>query len=287
MSWTMKGMAMLSGVYVIECDGKQYVGSARDIQARWGVHRHELAHRKHHSRYLQRAWTKYGAESFTFRVLEECPADLCLEREQYWIDTLKPVFNMHPLAHSPTGVKRSIETRAKLSAIALKRKPPMLGKHHSEATRTKMRGRAISDETRQKLRGRIVSDETRMKLSVAKKGKPRDRSAVEATAAALRGRKRPPEVVQRVQQALTGVKHTAERRARNSASHRGQIIPPEQRAKISASLKGRPSPMKGRTLTPEHREQALAALRRYRERSRSSTSDAQTGMLYPIGSVHD
>lgn len=250
---------MVSGVYVIECAQKQYVGSAHDIKARWAVHRNELRHNQHHSRYLQRAWNKHGEEAFVFRILEVCAGEQCVEREQYWIDTLRPKFNMHPLARSPLGVKRSNETRAKLSVIASKRVPPMAGKHHSDTTKAKMRGRIVSEATREKLRNRVVSAETRAKLSAAKVGVPRSRAAVEASAAKVRGRKRTPEQVEALRQRLIGVKHSPERCAINRAAHIGQVITPEHRAKISAAFKGRSSPLKGRTLTPEHRAKISAA----------------------------
>lgn len=259
---------MSSGVYVIECNGRQYVGSAQDISSRWAVHRCDLRKGRHHSRYLQRAYNKYGEVALAFSVLEYCEVDQCITREQYWIDALHPAYNMHSLARSPLGVKRGEATRAKLRAIGMKRNPPMLGKNHTEETRAKMRGRVVSEETRAKLRDRVISEETRAKLSAAKKGKPRPRVAVEKGAAALRGRKRPPEVVEKWRQKLIGVKHSEERRAKNSASHKGQVIPPEQRAKISASLKGRPSPNRGKTLSKEQRAKISASLRAYNARKR-------------------
>lgn len=36
---------------------------------------------------------KYGIEGFTWGVLEKCPKELLIEREQYWYDTLKPEYN--------------------------------------------------------------------------------------------------------------------------------------------------------------------------------------------------
>ncbi len=259
---------MRSGIYVIECDGRQYAGSAKDIRARWSMHRHELRKGVHHSRFLQRAWKKHREDAFIFRVIEECDPERCLEREQFWIDTLAPVFDMHLLARSPLGVKRSAETRAKLSKLASARIPPMSGNRHTEETKAKMRRRVISEATREKMRNKVVSEETRAKIRAARLGKPRSREAVEASAAKLRGRRRSPEVSGRIRAALTGVKHTEERRTKNRDSHIGQVITDEQKAKISASLKGRPSPMRGRTASQEHRAKISASLRAYYETQR-------------------
>jgi len=36
----------------------------------------------------------YGYSKFTFEILEYCDADIVLEREQYYLDTLQPVYNI-------------------------------------------------------------------------------------------------------------------------------------------------------------------------------------------------
>jgi len=58
------------------------VGSAVRTNARWRQHRSQLQRGTHHSRYLQAAWSKYGAEGFEFVVLEIVPTpDELLVRE--------------------------------------------------------------------------------------------------------------------------------------------------------------------------------------------------------------
>ena len=61
-----------SGVYQILCipTAKIYVGSSLNISERWWEHRWDLRRGTHHSRYLQRAWDKYGEEAFVFSILE-------------------------------------------------------------------------------------------------------------------------------------------------------------------------------------------------------------------------
>ena len=60
------------GIYAIvnKMNQKAYIGSSINIQLRWSQHQNALIKNKHHSRYLQRAWNKYGAESFQLIVLE-------------------------------------------------------------------------------------------------------------------------------------------------------------------------------------------------------------------------
>lgn len=61
-----------SGIYQIRHidSGKIYVGSAVSFAGRWRNHRKDLAHGRHHSCHLQRAWDKYGSDAFAFEVLE-------------------------------------------------------------------------------------------------------------------------------------------------------------------------------------------------------------------------
>lgn len=77
-----------------------------------------------------------------------------------------------------TGLKRSDETRKKLSIANKGRPGTMKGKKHSEETRAKLsiakRGVKYSDERRLKMigqgKGRILSTETRQKISSARMG---------------------------------------------------------------------------------------------------------------------
>jgi len=104
---------MNSGIYTIvnEVNGKSYIGSACSFRKRWATHRSDLKKGTHHSTYLQRAWNKYGEENFYFGVLEpvENKEDL-VAREQFWLDTLKPEYNISPTAGSSLGARQSEET---------------------------------------------------------------------------------------------------------------------------------------------------------------------------------
>lgn len=111
---------MQSGIYAIMniVNGKQYVGSAVNIPGRWRVHRHHLRARTHTNRYLQHAWNKHGEAAFTFTILEECPREQLIEREQHWIDTLNTVhsgYNRVPQAGSHLGLRLTPEQCAKFA----------------------------------------------------------------------------------------------------------------------------------------------------------------------------
>lgn len=257
---------MASGVYRIVhiASGKTYIGSAADIATRWSQHRHMLRQGNHHSAYLQRAWDKYGEQSFVFEVIEEVSMNSCIEREQYWIDTLQPTYNVYPLAGSPLGYKHSEETRAKMKANAQGRPSPMEGKHHSEDSRAKI-GKAREGKPNIARRGKALSPEHRAKLSEAKTGKSLSEEHRQAISEATKGKKKPEGMGTNLRAFLTGRKHSEERIAKNRESHLGKE-PGNKGKKISAEV----------------RANVLAAqqARRARERAEKALKEAEDQSLW-------
>lgn len=80
-----------SGIYKIinSINGKIYIGSAVCIKERWRCHKKDLLKNKHHSQKLQRAYNKYGIDTFKWEIIEfiENKDDL-IKREQFWLDNL-------------------------------------------------------------------------------------------------------------------------------------------------------------------------------------------------------
>jgi len=70
-----------------------YIGSTNNFKKRFLNHRLDLRKNKHHSKHLQNAWNKYGEENFEFNILLKCPIDYLIKMEQWFIDTLKPIYN--------------------------------------------------------------------------------------------------------------------------------------------------------------------------------------------------
>ncbi len=114
---------MKSGIYAIShiATNRHYVGSSRDVRARWKCHRSMLNAGTHHSPHLQRAWLKYGADAFAFVVLEYVENfDDLLQCEQVWIDRLRagePArgFNTAPIAGTRAGVPHSEDVKRAMS----------------------------------------------------------------------------------------------------------------------------------------------------------------------------
>jgi len=100
---------MSSGIYQFLCtsNNDRYIGSSVNIEERWKRHLKDLRGNKHHSKYMQRSFNKYGIQSIQISVLEICEPDMLLTREQYYIDTLSPKFNTCKVAGSPKGTKQS------------------------------------------------------------------------------------------------------------------------------------------------------------------------------------
>lgn len=105
---------MSSGIYKIEniANNKVYVGSSNNIETRWQKHRALLRHNKHQNSHLQGAWNKYGENSFIFSIVELCPVNSLLSREQYFINTIHPEYNQTTTAGK---VEMTPDRRRKLS----------------------------------------------------------------------------------------------------------------------------------------------------------------------------
>jgi len=113
-----------SGIYQIRNlnDGKCYVGSAKKFRQRWLEHLSMLRRGKHHSPHLQRSWAKYGPDSFCFEVIEACDIAELVAREQIYLDSMSPAYNVCRAAGSSLGRILSSDTKAKISAAHLGRK---------------------------------------------------------------------------------------------------------------------------------------------------------------------
>lgn len=96
--------------------GKIYIGSCVSPIKRKSLHFRHLLLNKHHNIKLQRYVNKYGIDSIAFEIIEHSlsTADL-VAREQSYIDTLDPFFNICKIAGSVIGRKHSIETKNKIS----------------------------------------------------------------------------------------------------------------------------------------------------------------------------
>jgi group I intron endonuclease len=163
----------ISCIYKITscANGKIYIGSASDFSQRTNVHIHRLRKNNHANKKLQNHFNKYGEQDLLFSILEPVLfKDMLLEREQYFINTLKPEFNILKVAGSLIGYKFSIESRKKMSLTHSNRPR----KKASDVARENMRiahiGKKLSPESIRKRtlkqRGVKRSDEFKKNISL-------------------------------------------------------------------------------------------------------------------------
>lgn len=207
-----------SGIYEIlnSVNGKRYIGSAVNIRKRWNEHRSHLKRGLHRSKALNRAWDKYGEESFAFRILLYCAKIDLIIYEQLAMDCFKPEYNISKIAGSTLGRRHSEETKAKIAAKALGRKR---SRESIERAAVKRRGVKLSPEHRAKLLGNKHAaglrhtEEWKRQNSIRNRGVKRPKS---------------PEYRAKISAALKGIPHSPERRAKQAAAQRGLKRPPKQ-----------------------------------------------------------
>ena len=142
-----------SGIYKITntVNGKFYIGSSVDLERRFNKHMGTLAKNTHANPILQRAWNKHGADKFTFEVIEECANDqkVCFEREQYYLDLLKPYLEIgyNVSKHAAGGDNFTLNPskeaiREKMSILNAGDKNGMFGRTHSPDAIEKQKAKA-------------------------------------------------------------------------------------------------------------------------------------------------
>ena len=156
---------MKSGIYRIRnlVNNKTYIGSAIFLSNRKSRHFTSLRDNKHANTHLQNSYNIYGKDSFVFEVLHYCNSRFLINREQAFIDMLKPEYNIRLVAHSNIGIKRSEETRKKIS-LALK------GKKRDAAFKEKMSKIAKEAGYGSFKKGHVPSEDMRAKISKALTG---------------------------------------------------------------------------------------------------------------------
>lgn len=221
-----------------------YIGSTLQLRKRKNLHLCLLRTNRHHTRHLQAAWNKYGEHSFVFEVLAEldCTNDVELRKaETDWlIKCAGSLYNAAPVAQSVIGLKRSDETRAKISlALRGMKRSVATRARISEAQRNRLpstrnleplfssrRGTALTPAHRAKIseanKRRVLSKESRLRMSRAQ----RNARAVDPTRFSpppgFRGAEHSPEAKQKISDALYGKSKKESAVLRQAASLSGR-----------------------------------------------------------------
>lgn len=114
----------MSGIYrwVNLLNGNSYVGSSvnlvRRLKEYYSIYYLENEGKKNNSR-IYRAILKIGYSNFRIEILEYCDREILIEREQLYLDTLQPEYNILKTAGSLHGFKHSEATIKRLNFIGL------------------------------------------------------------------------------------------------------------------------------------------------------------------------
>jgi transposase len=143
-----------------------YIGSSRQYKRRKTLHISSLRRGKHHSKYLQRAWNKYGESSFIFDIVldcgQECSKKDKIAYEQFFLDHLLPEYNVSKFADYPDYIpteeskRKSLEGRRKfhLANPGYRKGKPYNGP------------RKISEEQKQELLKRLAAGDQPAALAI-------------------------------------------------------------------------------------------------------------------------
>ena len=155
-----------SGIYKLInlVNGKFYIGSAVKFRKRRDLHFLDLRNNRHHSRYLQNAFNKYGKDNFKFEIIEICEKEKLIEREQYYLDILNPNYNVCKRTDSRLGVKSTPEHIAKIIAANTGQKR---SKETCEKIGASKRGTTISEERKLARRNYKHTAEARQAIRLA------------------------------------------------------------------------------------------------------------------------
>ena len=108
----------LGGVYMIKNtkNGKFYIGSSVSVANRFSKHLSDLRKGLSGCRRLAAAWKHHGEMAFEFLLLEEVEdRSQLVVREQHYLDTLSPEYNIMKKAYSAMGNRHTEESRRKMS----------------------------------------------------------------------------------------------------------------------------------------------------------------------------
>lgn len=162
-----------SGVYLWtnKINGKMYVGSSINLGKRLSMYfsiGYLEEKRKSGKSVINIALLKYGYSQFSFSILEYCDVACVLDREQFYLELLKPEYNILQVAGSTLGYKHREETLAKFRDRTLTEEQKAklldhLARHNSsEEQRAKSRERMLKINGTKGIQVEVTDIETKV-----------------------------------------------------------------------------------------------------------------------------
>lgn len=92
----MKELKNKVGIYMIQNNrtGDSYIGSSKTLSRRLRDHFRKLKKGNHENPFIQNSYNKYGKDAFVYTILEFCTEEQLRNREQHFVDSLNPKFNI-------------------------------------------------------------------------------------------------------------------------------------------------------------------------------------------------
>lgn len=91
-----------------------YIGSTNNFTKRKCNHIFLLKNNRHPNKHLQFSFNKYEKINFIFSIVEEVEISKLINREQYYIDNLKPYYNISKIAGRTIGLICKESTKEKI-----------------------------------------------------------------------------------------------------------------------------------------------------------------------------
>lgn len=148
-----------AGVYILynTINNSYYVGSSSNLARRMSSYFSfaNLNHPKNKNMIICKALLKYDYKPFSLMIVEYCSISELQGREQFWINTLNPNYNVLKYAFNSLGYKHTPEslklmsqsailrvhaesTKERISKSIIKEKNPFFGKTHTAETLAKI-----------------------------------------------------------------------------------------------------------------------------------------------------
>lgn len=281
------------GIYKIESKvhpDRIYIGSSKHCNRRMQDHWYSLRKHIHKNPKLQCHYNKHGLEDLVFSVVEECALDKLIEREQFYLDSMSPWFNIIALADRPPrsfghipwnkGKKMTQPPWNKgLKGIYLGWSKGLTKDTDARVMQISLsnKGRVISDEHKKILSevnkgnkncvGHVHTEETRRKISLAHKGVPESEETKKKLSAVRTGHPTSEATREKLRKAHTGKKMSKEACEKMSKYWSGRAKPwlagketsLSTREKLSIANKGKLPPNTGKPCSAEHKQKISIA----------------------------
>lgn len=142
------------GIYKITniVDGKIYIGQTVNYEKRKRSHRNYLLNNKHCNSYLQRAFNKYGLDSFKIELIQECKIDELDDLEKFYIKKYNCCNEDHGYNMMYGGQKYRKFTQEVKEKMSRARKGKKLSEEHKRKISLANKNKVMSKEAIEKMK---------------------------------------------------------------------------------------------------------------------------------------